>query len=274
VYYNPGVVKLSPRQIQALASCICGGGEAAAFEYRTAADIDRFMKFSGARLPTSLSGSRFRVALQFLEHANSDSNKGPSGLSLDMEQIIVALLDHREFASDANHDEAVAITVEILKGTPVKVVVAADRSVSLQSARVTRGQRVMDQQIHTVFGTTLAESELHAAREHYSKAKRHLDSSTPDYPNSCKESVCMLEALATALTGEADLPKALRRAVAEGLITKPLDEVVIKLYAYRGNEPGVGHGQAEVPRVGREEAELLLNLAGSLGKFLNEKLRT
>jgi hypothetical protein len=267
------MVRLSPRQIQALAGCLCGGGEDGAFAYRRAADIQSFLKFSGAGVPGTLFGSRFGISVQFLEYANGDSDEGPSGLPVNVERILIALLDRREFDSDAGHGKALTVVKAILQGTPVKLTVAADHSVGVQSARVTRDQRVLDKQIHSAFEKTLLESDLHAARVHYTKAKNFLVSSTPDYPNSCKESICSLEAVATALTGEADLPSALRKATKQGLINRPLDEVVIKLYAYRGNEPGVAHGHPEPPRAGREEAELLLNLAGSMGKYLNEKLR-
>jgi hypothetical protein len=266
------VLKLSPRQTQDIAACICGDDEGSPFAYRTAREIDAFIKFTGARSRVGSASSRFGTVIQFVESANSNATSGLSGLPLDVEQIRIGLLDRREFEDRAEHAAAVAAVERILHATPVKLVVAPDRTVSLQSARISPSQRILDEQIHTAFGETLSESKLHAARVHYSNAKRHLDSSVPDYANSCKESICSLEALVSALSGEPQLPQALRRAVAMGLITKPLDEVVLKLYAYRGNEPGVGHGRAEVPRVGRQEAELLFNLAGALGKYLREKL--
>jgi hypothetical protein len=271
---SESMLKLSPKQCRDLAACICGGAaDETPFLYRTAAGITSFIKFSGAARPSTLAGSRFGTALQFVEHANLDSaHQGASGLSLDLEQIMLALLDRGEFEDEATQSQAVASIEHILGNNPVKLVTAPDRSVSVQPARVGRNQRVLDQQIHTAFGSTLFESDLHAARVHYSKAKRFLDSSPPDFANSCKESVSSIEAVATALTGEADLPKALRRAVAGGLVHRPLDEVALKLYAYRGNEPGVGHGQSQPPRVGREEAELLFNLAGAIGKYLKEKV--
>ena len=74
------------------------------------------------------------------------------------------------------------------------------------------------------------------------------------------------------MTGERDLPSAIRKATNAGLIPRPLDEPIIKLYAYRGNEPGVSHGQAAVPEVAREDAEFVFNLAGAIGSYLRQKL--
>lgn len=44
------------------------------------------------------------------------------------------------------------------------------------------------------------------------------------------------------MTGERDLPSAIKKATQADLIPRPLDELIFKLYAYRGNEPGVSHG--------------------------------
>ena len=83
-----------------------------------------------------------------------------------------------------------------------------------------------------------------------------------------------LESLATAMTGDKDLPAAVKRAAREGLIPRPLDDMIIKVYAYRGNEPGVGHGHASDPTVRRAEAELLVDLAAVLGRYLRVALAT
>jgi len=103
--------------------------------------------------------------------------------------------------------------------------------------------------------------------------KRYLDSSPPDFANSCKESVCSIESVAIALSGENDLTKAIHKTVRAGFVPAAIGEAIIKVYAFRGNEPGVGHGKVSPPAVTREDAELLFNLAGSIGKYLSEKLR-
>ena len=78
--------------------------------------------------------------------------------------------------------------------------------------------------------------------------------------------------MAAALSGEADLTKAIHKAVRANFVPAAIGEAIIKIFAFRGNEPSVGHGQASPPSVERQEAELLFNMAGSIGKYLTEKL--
>ncbi len=235
-------------------------------------DILSFMRFTGATMPADPEpGSRFTSACAFIEHADAAEETGPSGFAVDTEKVLAALLDRREFDSDDNHAAAVAEVRDALGGLPVKLV-PGTHGVEIQSARRDRGQSILEDRIHTVFGQVVASDDLSAARTHYAKARRFLEGPVPDYENACKESVCSIEALATAMTGERDLPSAIKKAARAGRIPKPLDDMVVKLYAYRGNEPGVGHGQADAPSVRRAEAELLFNLAASIGSYLRAAL--
>jgi hypothetical protein len=161
---------------------------------------------------------------------------------------------------------------EALAGLPIEVVADKTAQIELRSTRRDQARRVLDEQIHTAFGAVLAAEALDSARRHYGKAKGFLEGREPDYENSCKESVCTIESLVTAMTGERDLPTAVKKAAREGLIPRPLDDMIIKIYAYRGNEPGVGHGQAAAPTVRRAEAELLFDLAAALGRYLRVAL--
>lgn len=45
-----------------------------------------------------------------------------------------------------------------------------------------------------------------------------------------------------------------------------------KLYAYRGDEPGVSHGASEVPDVDARDAQFVVNLAAVVGLYLRRKL--
>ena len=67
---------------------------------------------------------------------------------------------------------------------------------------------------------------------------------------------------------------ALKKAAGAGRLPKPIAEMIIKLYAYRGDEPGVSHGQAELPDGSRQEAELILNVAGAVRSYLKSALQT
>jgi len=260
------VVRLSPRQVQTIGGFICGGDEA--FEYRRMVDIEEFFVFTGAEPGPFDSGSRWQTACGFIDACQATSEQGASELPRAVEQVLVALLDPREFASDERHVLAVEKVNEALRGIPVAVRPATDGTPQVVSTRRTREQSLLDEQIHTVFGDALKDSQLRAAREHYAKAKRYIYGAEPDYPNAAKEAVCSIESLAVVLTGAADLPKALRKAANAGHIPQPIAEMVVKLYAYRGDEPGVSHGQAEIPDVTPQEAELILNVAGAVGNFL------
>jgi len=162
---------------------------------------------------------------------------------------------------------------QILSGLPVEARVAADGSVQVTSTKQTRAQSLLDEQIHTVFGTVVADSALAAARIHYAKSQRYLNAADPDFENAAKEAVSCVESLVKTLTGEADYTRAIKKATDAGFIPRPIDELAIKLFAYRGNEPGVAHGSADAPDVTEDEAWLVFNLAAAFGAYLAVALR-
>jgi hypothetical protein len=65
--------------------------------------------------------------------------------------------------------------------------------------------------------------------------------------------------------------KALKLAVKAGL-SKPLDGLIEKLYAWRGNEPGIAPGSNELPDVERADAEFALSMAAAINLYLRERL--
>jgi hypothetical protein len=261
--------KLSPRQVDDLASRIIG--EVDSFDYRTANQIDQFFDFAEIDVSEAEGGSRFYFTQDVLARANR-SQLGASGLPSEIETIVKALLDPREFKEGgARHGDAVDDVAELLRPAGA-VVEFRDPDVVLRSTRRSRSQKVLDDQIHTVFGQTLTDEAFSAARTHYRKAKRYVEGPEVDYENSCKEAICTIESMVLTLTGGTDLVKALRNLARDGRIPKPIAEMVIKLYAYRGDEPGIAHAGPETPDVDKEEAELLLNLAGSIGTYMRGKL--
>ena len=96
-------------------------------------------------------------------------------------------------------------------------------------------QQLIDAEIRTAFGSVLHESDLNTARVHYANAQRMIRGG--DFPNAAKEAVCSVEACLSTITGEDDLKKALRKATQAGL-PRPLDGVIKKLYAWRGERAG------------------------------------
>ena len=265
--------RLSPRHVQAFGGFICGG-DGELFEYRRMVDIESFFNFAGADPGHFNGGSRWQSACNFVDACNATAEQGPSELPRAVEQVLIALLDLREFSSVEQRALAVDKVNEALRGIPVTVRIAADGTPQVVSTRRSREQSLLDEQIHTVFGDALKDSQLHAAREHYAKARRYIYGRDPDYENAAKEAVCSIESLATVLTGAPDLPKALKKAAGAGHIPHAIAEMVVKLYAYRGDEPGVGHGQPDLPDVSRQEAELILNVAGAIGSYLKAALET
>lgn len=263
-----GVVpKLSPRQLEALASRICGSDTP--FSYRTAKQLDDFFDFAEVDVAEA-AGSRFQFTVEVLRSAN----RGPLGdsqLPEGIERVVAAVLDRREFDDDPQHADAVDEIAELMR--PAGATLETSRSgVTLRSTARTKSQEILDQQIHTVFGETLGDEALAPARTHYRKAKRYLEQSEPDFENASKESVCSIESIVLTLADGADLPTAVRALARRGLIPKPVAEMIVKLYAYRGNEPGIAHGGPTTPSVGRLEAELLFTLAGCIGSYLRETL--
>jgi hypothetical protein len=215
-----GMLRLSPGQIRALAGCITGDVEDEAFEYHTKADIESFIEFSGAEYDPwgGMDLSRTNHTIAFIEAAQATRREGKSGLCTEVEKIIAALLDRREFSSDEAFVAAVEWVNEILRGIPVAVRVTSDGTTEVASTRRTQAQRVLDEQIHTVFGEVVAGSKLAAVRTHYAKAKRFLTGADADYENAAKESVLAIESLVVTLTGESDFAKAIRKATTSGLI--------------------------------------------------------
>lgn len=95
------MIRLSPRQVDALAYCILEDGDEFGFDYRTHAQLTAFFEFAGPESrPTSDDGSRPTRATYWLTAANRHDVAGASDLPEDIERIIAALLDRREFESD------------------------------------------------------------------------------------------------------------------------------------------------------------------------------
>jgi hypothetical protein len=157
----------------------------------------------------------------------------------------------------------------IFDGYHVVIGIDADGEVQVSSDRADRRQRMIDAELHTALGAVLHESDFHSARVHYRNAQRLLRGE--DFANSAKESVCAIEAYLLTITGEKDFKAALKQACKAG-VPKPLDGVIEKLYAWRGNEPGVAHAGKAPPAVERADAEFALNMAAAVNLYLRRRL--
>jgi len=105
------------------------------------------------------------------------------------------MLDLREFATEDKRDEALLTVNEALKGIPVEARIVGDGTVEVVSTKQTRSQRVLEEQIHSVFGHVVEAAELEASRTHYAKARRYLTAADADFENAAKEAVSALESL-------------------------------------------------------------------------------
>jgi len=97
-----------------------------------------------------------------------------------------------------------------------------------------------------------------------------------DSLNCVKEAVGALEGIARILSDDhkANLDDIVRKLVARNMIPKPLDQVFVKVYAYRGDVPGVAHGLVGQPKPTMQEAELVLGMCASMIIYLAKKFGT
>lgn len=120
----------------------------------------------------------------------------------------------------------------------------------------------------------LGDSAFEGPEEQFDKAIGFLNQRPDADPLNCiKEAVGAVEGIARILTGEHtdDLKKIIQKITANGMIPKPLNQTFEKVYAYRGNLPGVAHGQIEKANASIEEAEFTLGMCASMIIYLAKK---
>mgnify|MGYP001089164856 CR=1 FL=1 len=97
----------------------------------------------------------------------------------------------------------------------------------------------------------------------------------PDIQNTIKEAVGALEAIAKILENKekADFGKLIPILVRKGVLKKPLDKCFTVIYAFRGKEPGVAHGEYKLSELNVADAELILNFCAAGIVFLGRKYK-
>ncbi len=95
----------------------------------------------------------------------------------------------------------------------------------------------------------------------------------PDIENCIKDAVVAVESLAHIVTGNSkgELDTLIKELADRGKIPKPLNESLIKMYAFRGNQPGVSHGSAKPLTADVADAEYVLNWAAATIIYLSKK---
>jgi len=107
----------------------------------------------------------------------------------------------------------------------------------------------------------LKDEKYIGAQKHFEKAMSYINvRPNPDVENCVKDAVAAIESVGRIIVGDdkAVLSNIIRDMVKKGVIPKPLDQVIQKLYAYRGDQPGVAHGAVGASKVTIDEAEFVL----------------
>lgn len=120
----------------------------------------------------------------------------------------------------------------------------------------------------------LKEPEFKGADEHFEKAIKALNMRPdPDVENCVKDAVSAIESVGRIIMKDekALLSDIVKEMAKKGIIPKPLDQVIQKIYAYRGSEPGVAHGLVGPSKVTIDEAEFVLAMAAAIIIYLVKK---
>lgn len=120
----------------------------------------------------------------------------------------------------------------------------------------------------------LKEPEFKGADEHFEKALRALNTRPkPDVENCVKDAVSAIESVGRIIVNDdkAMLSNIIKSMAKDGTIPKPLDEVIQKIYAYRGDQPGVAHGLVGTSKVTIDEAEFVLAISAAIIIYLVKK---
>ncbi len=120
----------------------------------------------------------------------------------------------------------------------------------------------------------LKEPEFKGADQHFEKAMKALNvRPNPDVENCIRDAVAAIESVGRVIVGDDKvlLSDIINKAVRKGAIPKPLDQTFQKVYAYRGNEPGVAHGAVDLSKVTESEAELILVMSAAMIIYLVKK---
>ena len=106
----------------------------------------------------------------------------------------------------------------------------------------------------------LKEPEFKSADELFEKAIKTLNERpNPDVENCIKDAVATVESVGKIIHKDknARIDIIIKEAIQKGVIPRLLGDPIIKLYAYRGNEPAIAHGGIEPSKVTEDEAEFV-----------------
>lgn len=110
--------------------------------------------------------------------------------------------------------------------------------------------------------------------EQFRKANQHLAKRPdPDTENCVKDAVGSLEGIARIVTKQPDrtLGQILNREPLKSMVPSLLLAAIEKVYAYRGDAPGVAHGQTGPSTIGIEEADWVLSMCAATMVYLAKR---
>jgi len=120
----------------------------------------------------------------------------------------------------------------------------------------------------------LKEPEFKSADELFEKAIKALNERpNPDVENCIKDAVATVESVGKIIRKDknARIDNIIKEAIQKGVIPRLLGDPIIKLYAYRGDEPAVAHGGIEPSKVTTDEAEFVLAMSAAIIIYLVKK---
>jgi hypothetical protein len=120
----------------------------------------------------------------------------------------------------------------------------------------------------------LKEPEFKSADELFEKAIKALNERpNPDAENCIKDAVATVESVGKIIRKDknAHIDNIIKDAVQNDVIPRLLGDPIIKLYAYRGNEPAIAHGGIEPSKVTADEAEFVLAMSAAIIIYLVKK---
>lgn len=120
----------------------------------------------------------------------------------------------------------------------------------------------------------LKEAEFKGADKHFEKALKAINARpNPDVENCVKDAVSAMESVGRIIVNneKALLSEIIKELAKKGTIPKPLDQAIQKVYAYRGDQPGVAHGLVGTSKVTIDEAEFVLAMSAAIIIYLVKK---
>ena len=126
-------------------------------------------------------------------------------------------------------------------------------------------------EIAEVNNAIAVEGKFASASKHLASAVTLLsDRQNPDFPNSIKESISAVEAVAKILTGEEKptLGKALKTLEKEGHLHKGLAEAYMKIYGWTCSESGIRHANMDMTNVTLADARYMLVSCSAFVNYL------